>query len=70
MSAVEGNIQVNGKDYQCECTYDGDSQYNVQVRNGKKVVANYKISAGSEGEVLESARAHFAADVELGNVQG
>ncbi|MGN7470422.1 hypothetical protein [Brevibacillus sp. SAFN-007a] len=70
MTTVEGTIQVNGKDYRCECTYDGDSQYNVQVRDGKQVVATYKVSAGAEGEVLESARARFAADVEVGNVHG
>ncbi|NRR00895.1 hypothetical protein HP570_01420 [Brevibacillus sp. RS1.1] len=67
---MERTIQVNGEDYHFESTYDGDSQYNVQVRCGKKVVSSFKISAGSESEVFEAARAHFSADKELGNLNG
>lgn len=67
---MERTIQVNGEDYQFESTYDGDSQYNVQVRCGKKVVSSFKISAGSENEVFEAAHAHFLADRELGNLEG
>ncbi|MGG1661231.1 hypothetical protein [Brevibacillus sp. NRS-1366] len=65
---MERNINVNGRDYNFATTYDGDSQYNVQVRSGNKVVTMFKISAESESDVFDAAQARFSADVELGNI--
>lgn len=65
---MEQNINVNGRDYNFATTYDGDSQYNVQVRSGNKVITMFKISAESESDVFDAARAHFTADVEMGNI--
>ncbi|RNB74051.1 hypothetical protein EDM58_20330 [Brevibacillus panacihumi] len=68
MSTVERNMNVNGREYHFATTYDGDSQYNVQVRSGDKVVTMFKIAAESEEEVFDAAKAHFSADVEMGNI--
>jgi len=65
---VERNMNVNGREYHFATTYDGDSQYNVQVRSGDKVVTMFKIAAESEEEVFDAAKAHFSADVEMGNI--
>lgn len=65
---MERNMQINGREYNFATTYDGDSQYNVQVRSGNKVVTMFKIAADSESEVFDAARAHFSADVEMGNI--
>ena len=65
---VERNMNVNGREYNFATTYDGDSQYNVQVRSGNKVVTMFKISAESESEVFDAAIAHFSADIEMGNL--
>jgi len=65
---VERNINVNGREYHFATTYDGDSQYNVQVRSGGKVVTMFKIAAESEEDVFDAAQAHFSADVEMGNI--
>lgn len=62
-------MSVNGREYHFASTYDGDAQYDVQVRSGNKVVTTFKIAAESEEEVFNAARAHFSADVELGNIQ-
>jgi len=61
-------MNVNGREYHFATTYDGDSQYNVQVRSGDKVVTMFKIAAESEEEVFDAAKAHFSADVEMGNI--
>lgn len=68
VTTVERNVSVNGREYNFATTYDGDSQYNVQVRSGNKVVAMFKIAAESESEVFDAALAHFTADVEMGNI--
>ncbi|WP_183187572.1 hypothetical protein [Brevibacillus panacihumi] len=65
---MERNMNVNGREYHFATTYDGDSQYNVQVRSGDKVVTMFKIAAESEEEVFDAAKAHFSADVEMGNI--
>jgi len=62
-------MQVNGSNYLFTATYDGDSQYDVKVRSGDRVIARFKIAAESEPEVFEAAAAHFQADVELGNIK-
>ncbi|RNB73335.1 hypothetical protein EDM52_12580 [Brevibacillus invocatus] len=69
MTTVERKLNVNGREYNFASTYDGDSQYHVQVRSGAKVVTSFKIAAESEEEVFDAARAHFSADVEMGNIQ-
>ncbi|RNB73554.1 hypothetical protein EDM59_03835 [Brevibacillus nitrificans] len=68
MTTVERNMNVNGREYNFATTYDGDSQYNVQVRSGNKVVTMFKIAADSESDVFDAALAHFSADVEMGNI--
>jgi len=65
---VERKLNVNGREYEFATTYDGDSQYNVQVRSGEKVVTMFKIAAESEEDVFDAAKAHFSADVEMGNI--
>lgn len=65
---MERKINVNGREYHFATTYDGDSQYNVQVRSGGKVVTMFKIAAESEEDVFDAAQAHFSADVEMGNI--
>ncbi|MGG3882790.1 hypothetical protein [Brevibacillus panacihumi] len=65
---MERKINVNGREYYFATTYDGDSQYNVQVRSGGKVVSMFKIAAESEEDVFDAAQAHFSADVEMGNI--
>ncbi|QRG65330.1 hypothetical protein [Brevibacillus choshinensis] len=66
---MERNMSVNGREFNFATTYDGDSQYNVQVRSGNKVVTMFKIAADSESDVFDAALAHFSADVEMGNIQ-
>ncbi|HZG13926.1 MAG TPA: hypothetical protein VE710_02790 [Candidatus Bathyarchaeia archaeon] len=65
---MERNMNVNGREINFATTYDGDSQYNVQVRSGEKVITMYKIAAETENEVFPAALAHLKADVEMGNV--
>lgn len=65
---MERKINVNGREYYFATTYDGDLQYNVQVRSGGKVVSMFKIAAESEEDVFDAAQAHFSADVEMGNI--
>ena len=65
---MEKDIEVYGKSFRFETTYDGDSQYNVQVRSGEKVITSFKVSAEDEQELYESAAAHFKADIDLRNV--
>lgn len=67
---MERKINVNGREYHFAATYDGDSQYNVEVRSGNKVVTMFKIAAESESDVFAAALAHFSADVEMGNING
>lgn len=62
-------MNVNGREINFATTYDGDSQYNVQVRSGEKVIMMYKVSAESENEVFPAALANLKADIELGNVK-
>jgi hypothetical protein len=66
---MERNMTVNGRELQFATTYDGDSQYNVQVRSGDKMISKFKIAADSERDVFEAARAHLLADIEMGNVK-
>jgi hypothetical protein len=66
---MEKNMMVNGRELNVATTYDGDSQYNVQVRSGEKVVATFKISAESENEVFPAALAHITSEVEMGNLK-
>ena len=67
---MERTMSVNGNEYQFDATYDGDAQYNVEVRNGDKVISTFKIAAESEQELFEAAAARFSADMELGNIEG
>lgn len=60
---------VNGRALHFATTYDGDSQYHVQVRDGDKLITTFKIAAESEADVFEAAVAHLNADIEMGNVQ-
>lgn len=66
---MERNMNVNGRELNFATTYDGDSQYNVQVRSGEKVITMYKVSADSENDVFPAALAHLQADIEMGNVK-
>ncbi|QQE76297.1 hypothetical protein KDJ56_10435 [Brevibacillus composti] len=66
---MEQYMEVNGREYQFATTYDGDAQYNVQVRSGDKLITMFKIAAETEEEVFPAAKAHFQADVEMGNIQ-
>jgi hypothetical protein len=66
---MERNMMVNGRELNFATTYDGDSQYHVQVRSGEKVISMFKVSAEKESDVLSTALARFKADVELGNVK-
>ncbi|MFY0544281.1 hypothetical protein [Brevibacillus sp. H7] len=66
---MERKLTVNGREYHFATTYDGDSQYNVQVRSGDKLVTMFKIAADSESDVFPAALAHFQADMEMGNVK-
>lgn len=63
-------MRVNGNDYLFSTTYDGDSQYHVEVRSGEHVIAAFKIAAASERDVFEAAAAHFSAGREMGNTNG
>lgn len=69
VTALERNMNVNGRDYNFATTFDGDGQYNVQVRSGNRVVTMFKVAADSESDVFDAARAHFTADVEMGNIR-
>ncbi|RNB91695.1 hypothetical protein EDM56_02760 [Brevibacillus fluminis] len=69
MLGVEQNIEVNGRELNFATTYDGDSQYNVQVRSGEKVVTMFKIAADEENDVFTAALAHVKADIEMGNLK-
>ncbi len=66
---MERNLTVNGRELNFATTYDGDSQYNVQVRSGDKLITMFKISADEESDVFEAALAHLHADIEMGNVK-
>jgi hypothetical protein len=69
VSEMERTMSVNGSAYQFAATYDGDSQYNVQVHIGDKLITMFKVAAESEQDVFDAALARFKADVELGNVK-
>jgi hypothetical protein len=66
---MERNMTINGRELHFTTTYDGDSQYNVQVRSGDKLIARFNMAAETESDVWEAARAHLLADIELGNVK-
>jgi hypothetical protein len=66
---MERNMTVNGRELQFATSYDGDSQYNVQVRSGDKLITTFKIAAETERDVFAAARAHLLADIETGNVK-
>jgi len=66
---MERNLNVYGRELNFATTYDGDSQYQVRVRSGEKLVTTFKISAEREEDVFEAAQAHLKADIDLGNVQ-
>jgi hypothetical protein len=68
VSEMERTMSVNGRAYQFATTYDGDSQYNVQVHSGDKLISMFKVAAESEQDVFDAALARFKADVEMGNV--
>ncbi|WP_019119284.1 hypothetical protein [Brevibacillus massiliensis] len=65
---MERNMKVNGRELTFATTYDGDSQYDVQVRSGEKVVTRFKIAADREEDVFEAALAHVKSDIQMGNV--
>jgi hypothetical protein len=69
VTRMERNISVNGRELNFATTYDGDSQYNVQVRSGEKVVTMFKVAATKESDVFEEAAARLKADIEMGNVK-
>jgi hypothetical protein len=66
---MEKNMNVNGRELNFATTYDGDSQYNVQVRSGDKLIAMFKVAATKESDVFEEALAHVKADIEMGNLK-
>ncbi len=66
---MEKDMQVNGKQLTFATTYDGDSQYNVEVTCGKETLATFKIAAEEENDVFTAALAHVNAEIELGNVK-
>ncbi|MDN9009699.1 hypothetical protein [Brevibacillus laterosporus] len=66
---MEKNLNVNGREYRFATTYDGDSQYNVQVCSKEKIVSSFKIYAESEQDVFPAALAHMESDIEMGNLQ-
>ncbi|WP_308471724.1 hypothetical protein [Brevibacillus laterosporus] len=66
---VEKSMNVNGREFHFATTYDGDSQYDVQVHSGKKIVSSFKIYAESEQDVFPAALAHMESDIEMGNLQ-
>ncbi|CAJ1002600.1 MULTISPECIES: hypothetical protein [Bacillales] len=66
---MERTINVNGSAYTFSATYDGDSQYNVQVHSGDKLITMFKVAAESEQDVFAAAQARFKADVDIGNVK-
>lgn len=65
---MEKNMKVNGRELNFATTYDGDSQYNVQVRSGEKLITMFKIAADSEEDVFPAALAHVNSDLEMGNI--
>lgn len=66
---MEQRIKVNDRELNFATTYDGDSQYNVQVRSGEKLITMFKIAADDESEVFDAALAHVKADIELGHLK-
>lgn len=66
---MERNMMVHGRELNFATTYDGDGQYNVQVRSGDKLITMFKVAAGEENEVFEEALALFSADVDLGHIK-
>lgn len=66
---MEKSLHVNGREFHFATTYDGDSQYDVQVRSGQKIVSSFKIYAESERDVFPAALAHMESDIEMGNMQ-
>ncbi|MFM1650987.1 hypothetical protein ACI7RC_02670 [Brevibacillus sp. B_LB10_24] len=65
---MERNMKVNGRELNFATTYDGDSQYDVQVRSGEKIVTRFKIAAEREQDVFKAALAHVESDIQMGNV--
>lgn len=66
---MERNMDVNGRELNFATTYDGDSQYNVQVRSGEKLITNLKVAADNENDVFPAALAQLQADIDLGNIK-
>ncbi|WP_139488760.1 hypothetical protein [Brevibacillus dissolubilis] len=66
---MEKTMEVNGRQLNFATTYDGDSQYNVQVRSGEKLITQFKVSADHESDVYEEALAEVKANIELGNLK-
>jgi len=66
---MERTITINGREMHFATTYDGDSQYHVQVSEGDRPVHAFKIAADKEADVFVAAVAHLKADLELGNVK-
>lgn len=65
---MERNMTVRGRELNFASTYDGDAQYNVQVRSGDKLITMFKVAAEEEKDVLETAVAQFTAEVDLGHI--
>ncbi|MGD8191201.1 hypothetical protein ACQCN2_14575 [Brevibacillus ginsengisoli] len=66
---MERNMKVRGRELNFASTYDGDAQYNVQVRSGDKLITMFKVAAEEEDEVFDSAIAQFTAEVDLGHIK-
>lgn len=66
---MERNFHVRGRELNFATTYDGDAQYNVQVRSGDKLITMLKVAGEKETDALESAVARFQAEVDLGNIK-
>lgn len=65
---MEKNLNVNGRVYNFAATYDGDSQYHVEVRSGQKIITAYSIAADKEEHAFEKAAAQMKANIEMGNL--
>ncbi|GAA4701938.1 hypothetical protein [Brevibacillus fulvus] len=66
---MEKTITLAGQQFNLATTYDGDSQYHVQLRNGEQVLHSFKIAAETEQDVIPAAMAHLQADLAMGNLQ-
>ncbi|UFJ42295.1 hypothetical protein LOK74_07340 [Brevibacillus humidisoli] len=66
---MERTIAINGRPLLVATTYDGDSQYHVQIKDGDKLITEYKVAATQESDVFTEAQALVEADIELGNLK-